>query len=272
MITFNYQKTVWLEFSGSGIDLVNHYAEVFWRPYLGVGAYALYSVLRGCFVHEQTPEYNRLLLGILGKSPYDNLRAELAVLEREYVVKEWTDRHGRQRYDFQLRLPLLTSSQVSTLPISLQRHHQGMFDVYVGWGSSSITYEEWQQVSLERITFLSPLDPAKTEACEIESEENERQEQMASVRRELTADKKRVILERDGRTCRYCGQPANAVDHILPVSQGGDNDPDNLAAACRTCNSRKNGRTPAQAGMTLHPIPPALPSQSVPIVDMAVRV
>ena len=29
----------------------------------------------------------------------------------------------------------------------------------------------------------------------------------------------------------------------------------NLVVACKSCNCRKNGRTPAQAGLTLRPVP-----------------
>lgn len=42
--------------------------------------------------------------------------------------------------------------------------------------------------------------------------------------------------------CAYCGKAASEVDHIVPLSDGGQNAWDNLAAACRTCNSSKNDR------------------------------
>ncbi len=37
-----------------------------------------------------------------------------------------------------------------------------------------------------------------------------------------------TILNRDGWVCHYCGNPANSVDHIVPKSQGGTDDPRNL--------------------------------------------
>jgi hypothetical protein len=36
--------------------------------------------------------------------------------------------------------------------------------------------------------------------------------------------------------CRYCGDPAETVDHIVPWSYGGRDDEDNLTAACAICN------------------------------------
>ena len=59
------------------------------------------------------------------------------------------------------------------------------------------------------------------------------------------------ILERDSHTCRYCGEPALQVDHIIPRCQGGTEEHSNLVAACGPCNMSKGGRTPVQAGMEL---------------------
>jgi hypothetical protein len=51
------------------------------------------------------------------------------------------------------------------------------------------------------------------------------------------------ILNRDNFTCRYCGHEAPDVvlhvDHIVPVSQGGTNDCENLITACAECNLGK---------------------------------
>jgi 5-methylcytosine-specific restriction enzyme A len=49
----------------------------------------------------------------------------------------------------------------------------------------------------------------------------------------------RSVLDRDGYRCRYCGQPATTVDHIIPKARGGSDDPSNLVACCRSCNSAK---------------------------------
>jgi 5-methylcytosine-specific restriction protein A len=49
-----------------------------------------------------------------------------------------------------------------------------------------------------------------------------------------------LVLDRDGYRCRWCGGPANSVDHITPKTEGGTDDPGNLAAACLPCNSRRS--------------------------------
>lgn len=53
------------------------------------------------------------------------------------------------------------------------------------------------------------------------------------------------ILKRDEFKCRYCGRTEADgatlhVDHVVPVSLGGRNDPENLATACADCNLGKS--------------------------------
>lgn len=52
------------------------------------------------------------------------------------------------------------------------------------------------------------------------------------------------VFKRDSFTCQYCGQSAPQVilevDHIIPVSKGGDNALTNLITSCRDCNRGKS--------------------------------
>jgi HNH endonuclease len=54
------------------------------------------------------------------------------------------------------------------------------------------------------------------------------------------------IYERDNYKCTYCDKQLTrftaTLDHITPVSQGGDNSAENLKTACLQCNSRKTAR------------------------------
>lgn len=56
------------------------------------------------------------------------------------------------------------------------------------------------------------------------------------------------ILRRDEHTCRYCGGKAPdvalQVDHVVPTTLGGSDDPSNLVAACRDCNAGKSSVSP----------------------------
>ena len=62
---------------------------------------------------------------------------------------------------------------------------------------------------------------------------------------------KRDILDRDRRTCAYCAQRGETVDHINPKSRGGRDTWENLVACCHKCNNEKADRTPEEAGMRL---------------------
>lgn len=45
-----------------------------------------------------------------------------------------------------------------------------------------------------------------------------------------------------GDPCSYCGEAGGTVDHIVPIKDDGTNDPENLTAACHSCNCSKNDR------------------------------
>ena len=63
-----------------------------------------------------------------------------------------------------------------------------------------------------------------------------------AVRKRLTQRIKDSIYSRDKYSCQYCGEKGLevVVDHIKPVSKGGDNEDDNLITACVDCNSKKS--------------------------------
>jgi hypothetical protein len=54
---------------------------------------------------------------------------------------------------------------------------------------------------------------------------------------------RRRIYERDGRKCRECGaEHGLSIDHIIPVTKGGNSTDDNLQVLCLGCNARKGNR------------------------------
>ncbi len=62
---------------------------------------------------------------------------------------------------------------------------------------------------------------------------------------------RRAVFARDDWTCQYCGGAAENLDHVVPKSKGGQHAWDNVVAACRRCNSRKENRRPEEAGLRL---------------------
>lgn len=62
-------------------------------------------------------------------------------------------------------------------------------------------------------------------------------------RPKLSKELKSQIRERDV-SCVYCGETNEPfhIDHIVPQSRGGSDEPNNLALACATCNVSKRDR------------------------------
>lgn len=60
-----------------------------------------------------------------------------------------------------------------------------------------------------------------------------------------------AVAERAHYRCEYCLSPEShasqpfAIDHIFPISAGGDESSDNLAYACDGCNGHKHAKTQA---------------------------
>jgi len=62
-----------------------------------------------------------------------------------------------------------------------------------------------------------------------------------------TAADVRAQYKRQRGRCYYCGVEVGDtyhVDHVVPISKGGSNDPSNLVVACAPCNLRKNDKLP----------------------------
>ena len=75
---------------------------------------------------------------------------------------------------------------------------------------------------------------------------------------------RRNVLLRDRHRCQYCGEEFApsflTLDHVVPISQGGRTQWDNVVTACKTCNTRKGNRKPPEAGMSLLKNPKAPPA------------
>lgn len=76
----------------------------------------------------------------------------------------------------------------------------------------------------------------------------------------ITANKRARILMRDKGMCWYCGQyldmsdsinwrrvrehkNAAVIDHVVPLSRGGDSSDENLVASCWRCNNEKKSKS-----------------------------
>lgn len=78
----------------------------------------------------------------------------------------------------------------------------------------------------------------------------------------LTIEEWVVILSRHHHRCAYCGcklgegagEERPTMDHVIPISHGGQHSKENVVPACRHCNCSKHGRTPEQwVGLSIAP-------------------
>ena len=71
-------------------------------------------------------------------------------------------------------------------------------------------------------------------------------EPTTSEHRSVSKPKRFAVFERDKFTCQYCGRSAPnvilEVDHIIPLSGGGNNDIGNLVTSCEECNRGKGSK------------------------------
>jgi 5-methylcytosine-specific restriction endonuclease McrA len=66
---------------------------------------------------------------------------------------------------------------------------------------------------------------------------------------------RRNVYIRDNGMCMYCGKKVSlsnfTFDHVMPRCLGGLSEWDNVVVSCMRCNSRKGGKTPDKAGLSL---------------------
>lgn len=58
----------------------------------------------------------------------------------------------------------------------------------------------------------------------------------------ITPEVRDFIFKRDNYTCRYCGTKTAPfhLDHVYPVSKGGETTEENLVTSCSACNLQKH--------------------------------
>ena len=66
---------------------------------------------------------------------------------------------------------------------------------------------------------------------------------------------RRNVIRRDRSTCQYCSKQLSvhqiSIDHVFPKSRGGINSFKNCVTSCKSCNAKKDNRTPEEAEMKL---------------------
>jgi len=81
-----------------------------------------------------------------------------------------------------------------------------------------------------------------------------RRARMSNASGSFTAADIEAIRKAQGNRCYLCGKSLKSgyhVDHFIPLSKGGTNDPGNLRLACPKCNLSKGSKHPSELGRLL---------------------
>lgn len=99
------------------------------------------------------------------------------------------------------------------------------------------------EVSRERYRARYRTSP-KGRACKARKRARRRATIKALIVNDLTAAQWAAILEEYDHSCCYC-EASNVeltMDHVVPLSKGGQHTAGNIVPACRSCNSSKGSR------------------------------
>lgn len=104
-----------------------------------------------------------------------------------------------------------------------------------------VRYEVEDMRYLQIVNFVKHQDPHyKEKASEIPSPPGS-DDLIKAVG--ITRGKRAEILERDKHKCKQCGATEHlCIDHVIPVSRGGDSSSENLQVLCFSCNTKKGNK------------------------------
>lgn len=159
---------------------------------------------------------------------------ELPVETRLLFVGLWTlaDREGRlEDRPRQIKMEIFPADSFDVGLMLSQLHSAGFIN----------RYEVGTLKFIEVENFIKHQDPHyKEKASEIPPPPGKENFMKATG---VTRTQRQRILDRDGHKCQSCGATESlCMDHILPISRGGDSSDDNLQVLCSACNTKKGNK------------------------------
>lgn len=160
--------------------------------------------------------------------------AEMPMEARMLFIGLWTlaDREGRlEDRPKRIKMELFPYDSFDVDPMLSRLQADGFLTRYEVGGVRFIQIEN----------FVKHQDPHyKEKASEIPPPEGVEDIIKATA---VTRGQRVRILERDGYRCQLCGAETHlCIDHVIPVSRGGDSSDDNLQVLCHSCNTKKGNK------------------------------
>lgn len=159
---------------------------------------------------------------------------ELPVETRLLFIGLWTlaDREGRlEDRPKQIKMEIFPADSFDVGSMLDQLQSAGFVD----------RYEVDSIKVLEVLNFIKHQDPHyKEKASELPPRAGAENFMRATG---VTRLQRQRILERDEHQCQHCtATDALCVDHVLPISRGGDSSDGNLQILCSACNTKKGNK------------------------------
>lgn len=164
----------------------------------------------------------------------NEILAELEMGDRLLFIGLWTlaDREGRlEDRPKRIRIELFAFDDVDVDKMLATLHATGFI----------LRYEIDGVKYIQITNFVRHQDPHyKEKASEIPPPAGQENKMKAN---NISRTQRKRILERDGYKCQSCGATDHlCLDHILPVSRGGDSSDENLQVLCSGCNTKKGNK------------------------------
>jgi 5-methylcytosine-specific restriction endonuclease McrA len=98
-------------------------------------------------------------------------------------------------------------------------------------------YKSWVESNRDRVRGLN-------QKWNTEHPEHHRRRYDALKNSDFSFEQWLDILDQFGHCCVYCGRGDKklTMDHVIPISKGGEHSKENVVPACRSCNSKKGNR------------------------------
>ncbi len=106
--------------------------------------------------------------------------------------------------------------------------------------------EKASKKTVQRVKEWRKKNPEKYKESWKRKDSNRRARHLKAEGKHTKQDIK-IQFDKQGGLCYWCSQDTSTryhVDHVIPLSRGGSNYPENLVIACKTCNQKKTNKMP----------------------------